>query len=164
MHGAGGWVDRLGNTIVAKWQSCCAVGWDQPGCVSSRANYPSERPTIIFIFRRHRYRTTHGDCCRTTRFPPSWQQGAPSALATFGNKLSVSGGIFVLGWADATLSQLGNSEVTELIVGVLSNLVEGDILQMREDKLDGAAKMEVDCVRVLAEFEYWVPGMSKSII
>ena len=49
-------------------------------------------------------------------------------------------------------------------MGVPSNLVEGEILQMREGKLDGTAKMEVDCVHVRAEFEYRVPGVSKSMI
>ena len=81
---------------------------------------------------------------------------APSALAAFEKKTFCLWGNFVLAWAYATLSQLGNSEFTEFIVGVLSNLVEGEIL--REDKLSGASKME------RAEFEYWVPGMSKSII
>jgi hexaprenyl-diphosphate synthase len=47
---------------------------------------------------------------------------------------SVLGEIFVLGRASAALSRLGDSEVTELIAGVLSNLVEGEILQMREPR------------------------------
>ena len=64
------------------------------------------------------------------------RRGAPSAPAAFGNKISVLGGNFVLGRASAALSRLGDSEVTELIASVLSNLVEGEILQMREVKLD----------------------------
>ncbi|PPQ69260.1 hypothetical protein CVT24_000066 [Panaeolus cyanescens] len=65
------------------------------------------------------------------------RRGAPSAPAAFGNKLSVLGGNFVLGRASAMLARLGDEEVTELIAGVLSNLVEGEILQMREVKVDG---------------------------
>ncbi|KDR73146.1 hypothetical protein GALMADRAFT_142291 [Galerina marginata CBS 339.88] len=67
------------------------------------------------------------------------RRGAPSAPASYGNKLSVLGGNFVLGRASAALSRLGDSEVTELIASVLSNLVEGEILQMREVKLDDDA-------------------------
>ena len=64
------------------------------------------------------------------------RRGAPSAPAAFGNKISVLGGNFVLGRASAALSRLGDSEVTELIASVLSNLVEGEILQMKQVKLD----------------------------
>jgi len=64
------------------------------------------------------------------------RRGAPSAPASYGNKLSVLGGNFVLGRASAALSRLGDSEVTELIASVLSNLVEGEILQMREVKME----------------------------
>ncbi|PPQ97207.1 hypothetical protein CVT26_000736 [Gymnopilus dilepis] len=67
------------------------------------------------------------------------RRGAPSAPASFGNKLSVLGGNFVLGRASAALSRLGDSEVTELIASVISNLVEGEILQMREVKLEEGA-------------------------
>ncbi|KAF9567223.1 terpenoid synthase [Agrocybe pediades] len=64
------------------------------------------------------------------------RRGAPSAPASYGNKLSILGGNFVLGRASAALSRLGDSEVTELIASVLSNLVEGEILQMREVKME----------------------------
>ncbi|KAF8154864.1 isoprenoid synthase domain-containing protein [Crassisporium funariophilum] len=63
------------------------------------------------------------------------RRGAPSAPAAFGNKLAVLGGNFVLGRASAALARLGDGEVTELIAGVISNLVEGEILQMREVKM-----------------------------
>ncbi|TFK77509.1 terpenoid synthase [Pluteus cervinus] len=50
--------------------------------------------------------------------------------AGLGNKLSILGGDFLLGRASTALSRLGSSEVVELIATVLSNLVEGEILQM----------------------------------
>ncbi|KIJ66433.1 hypothetical protein HYDPIDRAFT_86698 [Hydnomerulius pinastri MD-312] len=59
------------------------------------------------------------------------RRGAPSAPAAFGNKLAVLGGDFLLGRASAALSRLGEGEVVELIAGVIANLVEGEILQMR---------------------------------
>jgi hexaprenyl-diphosphate synthase len=59
------------------------------------------------------------------------RRGAPSAPEAFGNKVSVLGGDFLLGRASSALSRLGSHEATELIAGVISNLVEGEILQMR---------------------------------
>ncbi|KAF9225319.1 terpenoid synthase [Gyrodon lividus] len=59
------------------------------------------------------------------------RRGAPSAPAAFGNKLAVLGGDFLLGRASAALSRLGEGEVVELISGVIANLVEGEILQMK---------------------------------
>lgn len=60
------------------------------------------------------------------------RRGAPSAPSAFGNKLSVLGGNFVLGRASTALARLGDEEVTELIASVLSNLVDGEILQMKQ--------------------------------
>ena len=70
------------------------------------------------------------------------RRGAPSAPAAFGNKLSVLGGNFVLGRASAALARLGDGEVTELIASVISNLVEGEILQTKEVKMEGNVKGE----------------------
>ncbi|KZW00520.1 terpenoid synthase [Exidia glandulosa HHB12029] len=59
------------------------------------------------------------------------RRGAPSAPAQFGSKLSVLAGDFLLGRASAALSRLGETEVVELIASVITNLVEGEVLQMR---------------------------------
>jgi len=50
----------------------------------------------------------------------------------FGNKLSILGGDFLLGRASTALSQLGESEVVELVASVISNVVEGEFLRMEE--------------------------------
>jgi len=60
------------------------------------------------------------------------RRGAASAPAAFGNKLSVLAGDFLLGRASAALSRLGDNEVVELIASVIANLVEGEILQMKD--------------------------------
>lgn len=60
------------------------------------------------------------------------RRGVPSAPAAFGNKLSVLGGDFLLGRASTALSRLGDLEVVEVIASVLTNLVEGEILQMKD--------------------------------
>lgn len=82
------------------------------------------------------------------------RRGAASAPAAFGNKLSVLGGDFLLGRASAALSRLGDNEVVELIASVIANLVEGEILQMRELQtpelgLSGAPRVEKEMTTYL---------------
>ena len=60
------------------------------------------------------------------------RRGAASAPEAFGNKLSVLAGDFLLGRTSAALSRLGDNEVVELIASVIANLVEGEILQLKE--------------------------------
>ncbi|PBK67209.1 terpenoid synthase [Armillaria solidipes] len=60
------------------------------------------------------------------------RRGAPSAPQAYGSKLAVLGGNFILGRASAALARLGDPEVVELIASIISNLVEGEILQMQE--------------------------------
>ncbi|KAI0348119.1 terpenoid synthase [Trametopsis cervina] len=59
------------------------------------------------------------------------RRGVPSAPVAFGNKLTVLAGDFLLGRASAALSRLGEAEVVELIASVITNLVEGEILQLK---------------------------------
>jgi len=59
------------------------------------------------------------------------RRGAPSAPAVFGNKLTILGGDFLFGRATTALSRLGDNEVVELISSAISNLAEGEILQMK---------------------------------
>jgi len=77
------------------------------------------------------------------------RRGSPSAPAAFGNRLSVLGGNFVIGRASAALARLGDDEVTELIASVLSNLVDGEILQMKKVKLieEGAPGLQAQTSR-----------------
>ncbi|KAA1471417.1 terpenoid synthase [Dentipellis sp. KUC8613] len=60
------------------------------------------------------------------------RRGAASAPAAFGNKFTILGGDFLLGRASAALSRLGENEVVELIASVITNLVEGEILQLNK--------------------------------
>ncbi|CAG8702294.1 2236_t:CDS:2, partial [Acaulospora colombiana] len=60
------------------------------------------------------------------------RRGVPSGPANFGNKLSVLGGDFLLGRASAALSRLGENEVVELVASIIANLVEGEVMQVRE--------------------------------
>lgn len=60
------------------------------------------------------------------------RRGVPSGPASFGNKLTVLGGDFLLGRASAALSRLGEAEVVELVASIIANLVEGEVMQVRE--------------------------------
>jgi hexaprenyl-diphosphate synthase len=60
------------------------------------------------------------------------RRGVPSAPIAFGSKPSILAGNFILGRASTALARLGDAEVIELISSVISNLVEGEILQMKE--------------------------------
>lgn len=62
----------------------------------------------------------------------STRRSAPSAPAAFGNKLSVLGGDFLLGRTSAALSRLGDHQVVELMSTVVANLIEGEVMQMRQ--------------------------------
>ncbi|KAK0196550.1 isoprenoid synthase domain-containing protein [Armillaria mellea] len=59
------------------------------------------------------------------------RRGAPSAPQAHGSRLSVLAGNFILGRASAALARLRDPEVVELIASIISNLVEGEILQMQ---------------------------------
>ncbi|PWN30469.1 terpenoid synthase [Jaminaea rosea] len=61
----------------------------------------------------------------------SLRRGAPSSPSTFGNKLSILGGDFLLGRASVSLARLRDNEVVELLATVIANLVEGEVMQMK---------------------------------
>ncbi|KLO20186.1 terpenoid synthase [Schizopora paradoxa] len=60
------------------------------------------------------------------------RRNVASAPAAFGSKMSILTGDFMLGRANAALSRLGDSEASELISCVVANLVEGEVLQMKQ--------------------------------
>ncbi|PKI83297.1 tRNA dimethylallyltransferase [Malassezia vespertilionis] len=64
------------------------------------------------------------------------RRGEPSAPSTFGNKLSILGGDFLLGRASIALARLRDPEVIELMSTVIANLVEGEVMQMRAQSME----------------------------
>ncbi|KAI0067999.1 terpenoid synthase [Artomyces pyxidatus] len=70
------------------------------------------------------------------------RRGVASAPAVFGNKLTILAGDFLLGRASAALSRLGDSEVVELIASVITNLVEGEILQLNKVSQESGALVD----------------------
>ncbi|KAK0441112.1 isoprenoid synthase domain-containing protein [Armillaria borealis] len=79
------------------------------------------------------------------------RRGAPSAPQAYGSKLAVLGGNFILGRASAALARLGDPEVVELIASIISNLVEGEILQMQEGTSTGERKTYMKTASLMAK-------------
>ena len=62
----------------------------------------------------------------------------PSANVSFGNKMAVLAGDFLLGRASVALARLRDAEVIELLATVIANLVEGEFMQLKNTALDEA--------------------------
>lgn len=78
------------------------------------------------------------------------RRSQPSANAAFGNKMAILAGDFLLARASVALARLRDVEVVELLATVISNLVEGEFMQLRNSQ---AADAEG---RVLSRFEYYL--------
>lgn len=64
------------------------------------------------------------------------RRSSPSANVSFGNKMAVLAGDFLLGRASVALARLRDAEVIELLATVIANLVEGEFMQLRNTALD----------------------------
>lgn len=64
------------------------------------------------------------------------RRGEPSANTTFGNKMAVLAGDFLLGRASVALARLRDPEVIELIATIIANLIEGEFMQLKNTALD----------------------------
>lgn len=64
------------------------------------------------------------------------RRGSATANAEFGNKMAVLAGDFLLARASVALARLRNVQVVELLATVISNLVEGEIMQLRNSAYD----------------------------
>ncbi|KAJ3080350.1 coq1 putative hexaprenyl diphosphate synthase [Rhizoclosmatium hyalinum] len=59
------------------------------------------------------------------------RRSKPSVNAEYGNKMAILAGDFLLSRASIALARLRNIEVVELLSTVISNLVEGEFMQLR---------------------------------
>ncbi|KAJ3209694.1 coq1 putative hexaprenyl diphosphate synthase [Dinochytrium kinnereticum] len=71
------------------------------------------------------------------------RRSQPSANAEFGNKMAILAGDFLLARASVALARLRNLEVVELLSTVISNLVEGEFMQLRNSQLQEDGKTRV---------------------
>ncbi|KAF8945801.1 coq1 putative hexaprenyl diphosphate synthase [Haplosporangium gracile] len=75
-----------------------------------------------------------------------------SANESFGNKMAVLGGDFLLARASIALARLRNHEVTELISTVIANLVEGEFMQLRNGQVENGRNRKGS----MTTFEYYM--------
>jgi hexaprenyl-diphosphate synthase len=66
------------------------------------------------------------------------RRSQPSANAEYGNKMAILAGDFLLARASLALARLRNPEVVELLATVISNLVEGEFMQLRNSPRGGS--------------------------
>ncbi|KAJ3220815.1 coq1 putative hexaprenyl diphosphate synthase [Clydaea vesicula] len=76
------------------------------------------------------------------------RRSQPSANAEFGNKMAILAGDFLLARASTALARLRNVEVVELLATVISNLVEGEFMQLRNSSVEGDSK--------IGKFDYYL--------
>ncbi|TPX53376.1 hypothetical protein PhCBS80983_g06303 [Powellomyces hirtus] len=72
----------------------------------------------------------------------STRRSQPSANAEFGNKMAVLAGDFLLARASVALARLQNLQVVELLATVISDLVEGEFMQLRNSALSSSQQQE----------------------
>ncbi|KAI8912805.1 isoprenoid synthase domain-containing protein [Gorgonomyces haynaldii] len=66
------------------------------------------------------------------------RRNAPTANAEFGNKMAILAGDFLLARASVALARLRNVQVVELLATVISDLVEGEFMQLRNSAVQGS--------------------------
>ncbi|KAI8807953.1 isoprenoid synthase domain-containing protein [Cladochytrium replicatum] len=79
-----------------------------------------------------------------------------SANARFGNKMAILAGDFLLARASVALSRLRNLEVVELLATVISNLVEGELMQLRNTPLSATTDASELMVTKDAPVSLWL--------
>ena len=88
---------------------------------------PSQRRLAEITELIHTASLLHDDVLDTSNI----RRGAPSANIAFGNRMAVLAGDFLLGRASVALARLRSPTVTELLATVISNLIEGEFMQLR---------------------------------
>jgi hexaprenyl-diphosphate synthase len=114
--------------IVPVQQPTAATTITKPTLFSPTYILPTQMRLAEIVEMIHTASLLHDDVIDVS----SLRRGLPSAPAMFGSKLTVLGGNFVLGRATAALARLGDTESTGLITCVISNLVEGEFLQLND--------------------------------
>ena len=84
----------------------------------------------------------------------------PSSTLSFGpldsppglrNKLSILGGDILIGRATTAIARLGEAEVVELMAGVISNVVEGEMLRMQGNGTQSPGLARLDGPKTIEE-------------
>lgn len=92
---------------------------------------PSQRRLAEITELIHTASLLHDDVLDTS----TTRRSSPSANITFGNKMAVLAGDFLLGRASVALARLRDPEVIELLATVIANLVEGEFMQLKNTRV-----------------------------
>jgi len=90
--------------------------------------FPTQFRLALIVEMVHAASLLHDDVLDASAL----RRGVPSAPVKFTNKFSVLGGNFMMSRASAALVRLGNPEVTQIMSRMMQNLIEGEMLQMKE--------------------------------
>ena len=108
---------------------------DHPLSTSSDSDIlPSQRRLAEITELIHTASLLHDDVIDNS----TSRRSSPSANISFGNKMAVLAGDFLLGRASVALARLRDAEVVELLATVIANLVEGEFMQLKNTALDEA--------------------------
>ncbi|KAJ8099366.1 isoprenoid synthase domain-containing protein [Lipomyces tetrasporus] len=110
--------------------------------------FPSQRRLAEITEMIHAASLLHDDVIDDAEL----RRGNPSGNSAFGNKMAILAGDFLLGRASVALARLRNAEVTELISTVIANLVEGEVMQLKNTAPEDAATG----VATPATFDYYL--------
>ncbi|KAF7727343.1 coq1 putative hexaprenyl diphosphate synthase [Apophysomyces ossiformis] len=86
------------------------------------------------------------------------RRNLPSANASFGNKMAILGGDFLLARASLALARLRNAECIELMATCIANLVEGEFMQLKNTLDKNGDKMKQTTFDYYMEKTYMKTG------
>lgn len=118
-------------SILAHGTPSLNTAYTQTGIESSNI-LPSQRRLAEITELIHTASLLHDDVIDNSIS----RRSSPSANVTFGNKMAVLAGDFLLGRASVALARLRDAEVIELLATVIANLVEGEFMQLQNTALD----------------------------
>ncbi|KAI9102511.1 isoprenoid synthase domain-containing protein [Phlyctochytrium arcticum] len=106
---------------------------DTPANATSHGILPTQRRLAEITEMIHTASLLHDDVIDIAMT----RRAQPSANAEYGNKMAILAGDFLLARASIALSRLRNFEAVELLSTAISNLVEGEFMQLRNSALNG---------------------------
>lgn len=103
-----------------------------PGSASSSGTLilPQQKRLAEIIEMIHTASLLHDDVIDGA----STRRSQPSANEAFGNKMAILAGDFLLARASVALARLRDVQVLEMMATVISNLVEGEFMQLKNTK------------------------------
>ena len=110
--------------------------------------FPTQRRLAEIVEMIHTASLLHDDVIDRSET----RRNMPSANMNFGNKMAILAGDFLLARASIALARLRNYEVVELMSTVISNLVEGEFMQLKNTQNSSSKGTS----KTMSTFEYYM--------